>query len=1308
MRGTGFSRLAVSAFIVLSAVFCPIHPTRSDNRSDALFQKAQAGDYPAGSVSDAPLEWSACAADFNGDGDIDGADLALLTDGLQNGCADGADCVGDVDDNGHVDGLELSLLISGYGKADCPPAVPEDLEWGRQPDEMIGGAGLVADSVRIINGNAIEARTDIVFPSPNSFELKFAAVYNSRSHAAGALGFGWHHTYSPVLVPHVSFLGRDYLKIVDETGRGVYFREESTGLYRGAFNEKTRLERLTGGYVWRRLDGSLYGFSADGRLDWIEDEVGNRLDLAYDSGGRLATVTDSASGRTLSFSTTGDGLIGAVAGPVTGSVPDGVWVRFGYDEGRNLTRVDYADGSGIDYAYSDANDPNNLTAKRNRAGHLIHSWTYDDQDRCTSFFSREGKSVTIAYPDDAHAEVTDAYGVLRRYAMGHVDGRRRLSAMEGPALAPYSRHNAIRWEYDGLLNLTQVEYGGGSIHLFPEHDARGNPTLIVSAAGTPAERRVQYLFHPEMNSLLSRSEASVLGMGNKETVWDFDDDGDDIANEDPKRTIRRFIERGFTHDDNGAVVPYEYVTALTRNPVGQVTGIDGPGPGPGDWTTVAYDADTGDMTAIVYPLIGGTYFADYDAAGMPGTVTGVNGQSERYVYDGRGRTTTIIHDADGSAQSVLFNTAGLPYTRTDEDGVIREYEYDAAYGRLSRRFDMDDNFIAHTYDAQGRLIEKSKHNASGARTSYRRWSYQHPSFPGRIWKEIKADGTYTEYLYDDAGNVTSVKDPENHTYHHGYDAVGRLTSVVRPDQTAVRYDYDAHGNRISFTDGMGNVTAFIFDDLGRLVVNTSPDTGVTSYVYDESGNMTQKTDANGIVVRYQYDDLNRLTSVGFPDVAQNIGYAYDAGLYGVGRLTGIADESGSTTFEYDHRGRLVGKTSVLEGAAYALSRSYSPGGRLISMVYPSGRRIDHTLDPNGRTRSIATTYAEDTVNLVDNLAYQPFGRPQSLTTGSGGTVATQSGDCECMEISNPGTPFEQVYTYDANRNLLSISGTSAPWFNQEFTYDALNRLTGAVGPYGSYAYSYDGAGNRTARTMNDYTEEYSYVPGSNRLRAVTADAADANYVYDAAGNPTGIGSTTLVYNQSNRLIRVEENSTTTGEYVYNALGQRVIKTAGGTLTVFQYDFDGNVISEARTDGSIDRDYLYLGGSRTAMVDYVDGSFFYFMNDHLGTPLMVADATNTIVWEASYKPFGEAVVNPKSTVQNNFRFPGQYEDQETGLHYNYHRYYDPKIGRYLRADPIGLAGGMNLYAYGMGNPVNNFDIYGLEALSGGVDGGNDWI
>ena len=117
-----------------------------------------------------------------------------------------------------------------------------------------------------------------------------------------------------------------------------------------------------------------------------------------------------------------------------------------------------------------------------------------------------------------------------------------------------------------------------------------------------------------------------------------------------------------------------------------------------------------------------------------------------------------------------------------------------------------------------------------------------------------------------------------------------------------------------------------------------------------------------------------------------------------------------------------------------------------------------------------------------------------------------------------------------------------------------------------------------------------------------------------------------------------------------------------------------------------------------MVDVSSGEVYYYGNDQLGTPQILTDSTNTVVWEAVYKPFGEAEVNEHSTVVNNFRFPGQYYDQETGLHYNYHRYYDPSTGRYLRPDPIrNPLMIQNLYLYTDGNPISKTDPFGLITI-----------
>ena len=127
-------------------------------------------------------------------------------------------------------------------------------------------------------------------------------------------------------------------------------------------------------------------------------------------------------------------------------------------------------------------------------------------------------------------------------------------------------------------------------------------------------------------------------------------------------------------------------------------------------------------------------------------------------------------------------------------------------------------------------------------------------------------------------------------------------------------------------------------------------------------------------------------------------------------------------------------------------------------------------------------------------------------------------------------------------------------------------------------------------------------------------------------------------------------------------------------------------------------------SQTVVANTSSPKVYYYLNNYLGSPQIMTNENGVVVWEAIYKPFGEADVHPYSSAVNNFRFPGQYYDQEIGLHYNYHRYYNPKIGRYLTPDPIGLQGGINMYAYCMNDPVNMIGPSGQFGSPGIIIGG----
>jgi len=483
--------------------------------------------------------------------------------------------------------------------------------------------------------------------------------------------------------------------------------------------------------------------------------------------------------------------------------------------------------------------------------------------------------------------------------------------------------------------------------------------------------------------------------------------------------------------------------------------------------------------------------------------------------------------------------------------------------------------------------------------------------------------------------------------------------------------------------------------MARLVSTTSPDTGTVTYAYDEAGNPTNKRDAKSLSINYTYDVLNRLKTVDFPNDG-DITFTYDTRTDGKGHLYGIADSSGYYYFYYDVRGRLVRKDSWINGYQYMLTRTFTPGGRINKITYPSGRIINYNRTECAcKVDSITTVKGTVTTTLVQNLSYRPFGGMKSLDNGAGGTVGSAYNESGRLAVTNPGSEHQRTYTYDNNGNIQTITAGSTPeaYYNRSYEYDALNRITHATGPWGDVDYTYDNVGNRLTSETDTSFDTYNYVSGTNILDTITGTNA-TTFTHDGNGNITGIGSRTFTYNDDNRLVAVADGGTTLGQYVYNALGQRAKKTVEGITYHLLYDFDGNLIEESYINLTFLKEYLYNGSNRLAMVDVPRSKIYYYGNDQLGTPEILTDSTNTVVWEAIYKPFGEAEVNAHSTVVNNFRFPGQYYDQETGLHYNYHRYYDPSTGRYLTPDPIGQLGNFNLFTYSNNNPVNLSDIFGL--------------
>ncbi|MEF9386961.1 RHS repeat domain-containing protein [Ralstonia solanacearum species complex bacterium KE056] len=593
----------------------------------------------------------------------------------------------------------------------------------------------------------------------------------------------------------------------------------------------------------------------------------------------------------------------------------------------------------------------------------------------------------------------------------------------------------------------------------------------------------------------------------------------------------------------------------------------------------------------------------------------------------------------------------------------------------------------------------------------------------------------TQYAYDAAGNLTQITDPRGLVTTFTYDALGRRTQAQSPPASSgaaapvTVFNYDGQDRVRQVTDPRSLVTAYTIDGLGNTTQQQSPDTGVTKATYDAVGNLTSRTDARGKTTSFSYDALDRLTQASYASGTPTV-LEYDGGTSpqsnDIGKLTRMTDESGSTRFRYNGFGNLLQKTQTTtangvakdQTIAYAYGTSGSSTGHVTSLTYPSGVVVAYSYDAGGRIAGLTLTAANGNTTLLSGIQYQPFGKPTGWTWGNG-TTYTRSFDMSGRLTQFPlgattgtgTTPngLSRTVNYDAASRISaythtdtsgSTSSSTATAANQTFGYDDQDRLISYLPANSSQSYSYDANGNRTGQTIGGASYTQTIDPASNRQTASTGPTATTNS-YDAAGNQTGDGATTYSYSDRGRLASVTKNGTTTS-YLYNGLGQRVLKSGSNVptgATRYAYDGAGHLIGEYDRSGNAIQETVYLGDTPIATIK--NGTAYYIYADQIDTPRVITDTSNLMVWRWDQTdPFGATLPdeNPTSlgAFTYNLRFPGQIYDAETGKHYNANRDYDPASGRYVQSDPIGLNGGQpSTYAYVGGDPIGYADPSGLQ-------------
>jgi RHS repeat-associated protein len=293
------------------------------------------------------------------------------------------------------------------------------------------------------------------------------------------------------------------------------------------------------------------------------------------------------------------------------------------------------------------------------------------------------------------------------------------------------------------------------------------------------------------------------------------------------------------------------------------------------------------------------------------------------------------------------------------------------------------------------------------------------------------------------------------------------------------------------------------------------------------------------------------------------------------------------------------------------------------------------------------------------------------------------------------SPASQRLTFDAASRITAATYFPVPAQSNTYGYDNLDRLTSAVMPTTSHSFGYDFNGNRTSKTVGAVTKTYAYPTTNNQLSSITGGGTQT-FTHDANGALTSDGTNTFTYDTKGRLVGA---TTALGAvtYLVNSLGRRYQKTLQGTTTGYLYDQSGRLIAETADAGVTYTQYVWLADTPVAVIKPTtpDPTLYFIHTDHLDTPRVISNQAQQTVWRwDNDDPFGANMANENpsglGTFVFNLRFPGQYFDKETNLHYNYYRDYSPEIGRYVESDPIGLAGGINTYSYVDSDPIAYVD------------------
>ncbi|AZM39834.1 RHS repeat protein [Acinetobacter baumannii] len=859
-----------------------------------------------------------------------------------------------------------------------------------------------------------------------------------------------------------------------------------------------------------------------------------------------------------------------------------------------------------------------------------------------------------------------------------------------------------------------------------EYDNLSRITGITEAADTALSRKTTYSYgvlnDNSVNLFLTPTSVSTPNITITNVV-------------NPRGQIVTQTQTSSQSGSTSKVTSYTYDETTTSKHFARLLSVDGPRTGTADKITYAYD-NFGNLASQSQTVNGAariTQYLGYNTFGGPERTVNPTGLVNQFVYNADGTLTSQTTGVGGTTGAITGQTTSFTYnalkqkiSETSPDGEVTQFAYDLA-GRLTLTTLPNGNKVQKTYYSIGALASEKNLTSAGVVAAE---SYQYLDSKGFVSKTQQgSDATrqYTTFIYDNNGNLKQSTSAAGIIEKWDYDALNRVTSHTDGAGNVDTTAYDINDNVTIAKDALNAGTnPFSYRNGSTLTQEVNSDYGTKSYSYNEADQLTQRLHGTRKCDYNNLDELGRYRAFACAansgttanEYQINDNYTYDQSRYG--RLdkvsTGLTGFDVDTSYSYDAYDRITQKSTINQlynryagtsGRTLNMNYGYSTGGKITALTLPSTRAITYSYNAQGMLTSI-NLYGNP---LIRNITYDGANRVTGWLWSSAGNASysqSYNNDGSTNTITNKNsagtTNYSLTYGYDKDGRITQLTRDNGT--QDTYGYDNVDRLTsesrttGGTATY-SISYTYDKNGNRTSLTATGQhmqpAASATYTYSGNKLASFSKAGVAQSVSHTANGE--------LIYGQTPRYdngARRKVDTVSTTEYYYmnynhkneRSFRDRVVNGAVTTMSQYIYDEQSHLIGEYSNNGE-PVEYIWLGDKPVVAI-YSSGNtarIYYIVTDAQNTPRrLINSGTQAVAWSWDSTAFG--LGTPTGTETFNLRFPGQYFDVATGQFYNHNRYYNPELGRYMEADPIGLEGGLNPYTYAGSNPVMNVDPSGL--------------